>query len=58
MNVQFYGDVRIDDLIPVLFVNHVPRLPRRRNFTDGFEAQRYGHVLKNRYAAIFGRMVK
>lgn len=54
MKVQFYGDVRIDDFIPVLFVNDRPRLPRRRGLIDGYEAQRYGHLLKNRYAKIFG----
>lgn len=58
MTVQFYGDVRLDDLLPVLWVDGKPRLPRRHKFVDGWEAQRYGHMLKNRYARIFGCMVK
>lgn len=47
--IHFYGDVRRDDLRPVLWVNHQPRFVKRHWFKSGEEALRYGYRVVARW---------
>lgn len=49
MNIRFYGDVRSDDIRPLLWVNHQPRFVKRHRFASGEEALRYGYRLVMRW---------
>jgi len=48
-SIHFYGDVRRDDLRPLLWVNYQPRFVKRHWFANGDEALRYGYRVVMRW---------
>lgn len=53
MKLRYYGEVRTDDMAPLLWVNDRPRFVRKQ-FTDGWAAVAYAYRLVARYERMFG----